>query len=241
MAINTELVEWLRKGYSPSQIAAKVGAPVDAVVPYLYEQVAQGVIHRADIVSSIDRKVRLRAEEIVRREYEALLKSLVSRYRKSENPTEQDISVYFELGRAKSPLAEMYELITRIELTLHSYIKTILVNAFGDVDWWRRGIPENIRAECAAAREKDPEPASHPFCYTTFIHLKEILKIRWTIFSGKLPRTLAADKRYLLSCLTRVNRIRNCVMHPVRDNVLGDEEFRFAREFEEYIDREELI
>jgi hypothetical protein len=30
--------------------------------------------------------------------------------------------------------------------------------------WWRKGIPVTIRAECAAALQRDPEPAAEPCC-----------------------------------------------------------------------------
>ncbi len=136
---------------------------------------------------------------------------------------------------------ELYELIGIIELMLHTYIKQTFIEKYGEVDWWRKGVPENIRAACAAARELDPEPASHPYCYTTFIQLKEILKNRWIVFAERLPGKLSTDKQYLLSCLQKLNGIRNCVMHPVRDNVLSTEEHQLVRQFKDYLDREGLI
>lgn len=141
-------------------------------------------------------------------------------------------------GSPPSVHTEMYELLRVVELALHAYIKATFIDVYGEANWWRKGVPENIRAECAATRERDHEPASHPFCYTTFIQLKEILKNRWSVFAERLPGKLATDKQHLLSCLQRLNGIRNCVMHPVRDNPLSEEECQFAREFKDYLDRE---
>lgn len=136
---------------------------------------------------------------------------------------------------------EMYEIVTKIELAFHNHIRDAFLKEYGEHDWWRKGVPANIRAECAAARERDPDPASHPFCYTTFVQLKEILKNRWSVFPKTLPGRLSTDKQYLLSCLQRLNGIRNCVMHPVRVNILSEEECQFAREFKSYLDHEKLV
>jgi hypothetical protein len=69
-----------------------------------------------------------------------------------------------------------------LEQLLHLYIQNALLNTYGS-DRWRNGVPENICAECAATRERDPEPAAEPYCYTTLIHLKKIIDRRWSLFS----------------------------------------------------------
>ena len=89
-------------------------------------------------------------------------------------------------------------------------------------------MPDHIRAECAALREKDPEPAPEPYNYTHLIALREILDRKWNLLSKYLPAELAQNKKELLERLVQLNRIRNNVMHPVRGGMLSEEEFEFV-------------
>ena len=79
--------------------------------------------------------------------------------------------------------------------------------------------------------EKDQEPAKDPYCYTTVMHLKDIYDKRWAILVSTLPDRVQADKQAFLADLTRLNRIRNSVMHPVRGIRLRDDDFSFVQEF----------
>ena len=80
------------------------------------------------------------------------------------------------------------------------------------------GIPENIRAECAETLERDPEPAAEPYCYTTLIHIKEIIDRQWKLFSTVMAKRPASNRAQFLSGLTRLNQIRNRVMHAAKGN-----------------------
>ena len=50
-----------------------------------------------------------------------------------------------------------------LEKFLHQYTRETLRQEYGE-HWWRKGIPVTIRAECAAALQRDPEPAAEPCC-----------------------------------------------------------------------------
>jgi hypothetical protein len=126
----------------------------------------------------------------------------------------------------------MYELLRTVEVRLHSFIKQAFIAEFGEEQWWRSGVPDNIRAECAALLEKDPEPADEPYCYTHLINLREILDKRWPILSKYMPRELLTRKKDLLERLLKLNRIRNSVMHPVRNPDLREDDFEFVRDIE---------
>jgi hypothetical protein len=115
-----------------------------------------------------------------------------------------------------------------IEVRLHRFIKRVFISEFGEEDWWRGGVPDHIRAECAALREKDPEPAPEPYNYTHLIALREILDRKWSILSKYLPAEVAQNKKDFLERLVQLNRIRNNVMHPVRGGMLTEEEFEFV-------------
>jgi hypothetical protein len=126
----------------------------------------------------------------------------------------------------------MYELVRNVELRLHSFIKAAFIAEYGDEQWWRGGVPDTIRAECAALMEKDPDPASEPYCYTHLINIREILDKRWAVLSKYLPPPMLQKKKELLERLLRLNRIRNTVMHPVRDSHLEEDDFEFVRELD---------
>lgn len=144
-----------------------------------------------------------------------------------------DVRMYLEYRRAPVVLGDMYELVRTIEVRLHRFIKRVFVAEFGADEWWRGGVPDNIRAECAALREKDPEPAPEPYNYTHLIALREILDRKWSILSKHLPAETAQNKKDLLERLVQLNRIRNNVMHPVRGGMLTEEEFEFVYNLEE--------
>ena len=139
-----------------------------------------------------------------------------------------DIRMYLDFRRAPVVLGDMYEIVRGIEVRLHRFTKAVFVREFGEEDWWRNGVPDNIRAECAALREKDPDPAPEPYNYTHLIALREILDRKWAIVSPYLPSDLAQNKKELLERLLQLNRIRNNVMHPVRGGQLAEEEFEFV-------------
>ena len=239
MARKHEAVEWLKKGCSPSKIAEHMDVTVSTVINYLYNQVGEGRIRRSDIVFSVSQNTRDTIEHLIS---ETGTTYWFDIYRAIERSSRQidreDLQIYLELRDARVALGDMYEIIRDIEVTLHSSIKNILVSEYGPNDWWRKGIPKNIRAECAASLEKDPEPAGEPYCYTDFIHLKEILDKQWRVFSRALPKKLSSDKKKLLSGLAKLNEVRNSVMHPVRGMIPTDKDFALVREFRHYLELE---
>lgn len=242
MARKHEAVEWLEKGYSPSEIADHMGVTVSTVMGYLYNQVGEGRIRRSDIVFSIDQDARDTIEEIITQANTTYWSDILRRIEQTgESVNQDDLRVYLKLRDARVALGDMYEIIRDIEVTLHGAIKNALVAEYGTVDWWRQGVPSNIRAECAASLERDPTPAEEPYCYTNFIHLKEILDEQWKLFSAVLPKTVASDKRKLLSSLTKLNTIRNNVMHPVRGVTPSDKDFAFVRELRDYLELERWL
>jgi hypothetical protein len=141
---------------------------------------------------------------------------------------QEDALLYFALREA--PRADLYESLCRLEAFMHTYIGTELKRAHGS-DWWRKGIPEGVRKDCVFAREGDPEPQADPYCYTTFIHLRDIFDKQWGIFCQLLPKSLAGDKSKFLSELVRLNTVRNRVMHPVRGYRPTKRDIDFVRDF----------
>jgi hypothetical protein len=194
-----------------------MGVTFDTVMGYLYNQVGEGSIRRSAILYSIDRDTRAAIERALTESKGPDPHLISSALRASgvEVPF-GDIEVYLKLRDARVPFADMYQDLRDVEITLHTFIRLALHLAFGVEDWWRKGVPENIRVECVAQREKDAEPAAEPYCYTTLIQLRDILDKRWDVFSKLIGTEVAANKKTLLSALQRMNRLRNFVMHPVK-------------------------
>jgi hypothetical protein len=124
-------------------------------------------------------------------------------------------------------------LVRNIEVRLHRFIKEVFIQEHGEENWWRGGIPDRIRADCAATRERDNEPASDAYCYTTLMNLREILDKQWSVLSQHLPKSLQGDKKAFLDELKRLNGIRNSVMHPVRNDSFSENDFEFVRSLEQ--------
>lgn len=223
----------LHEGNSPSQIARIMGIRASDVMNYLWARIGEGELRRSDVAFSLKRKVRRAIEEVVS-EKGTQSPGVICREleKRGVNANRFDIRIYLEYRRAPIVLGDMYEAVRNIEVRLHRFIKRVFISEFGEEEWWRGGVPSDIRAECAALREKDPEPAPEPFNYTHLIALREILDRKWGILSKQLPPEVAQNKKELLDRLLQLNRIRNNVMHPVRGGLLTEEEFEFVYNLE---------
>lgn len=233
MARKDQAADLLRQGLPPSQIAAHMGTTPAAVMQYLCLKIGEGELRRSDIAFSLPHDVRVATEEILEQSPSATAGAITRSLRKKGIQANRiDISVYLHYRRARVVLGDMYELLRMVEVRLHGFVKQAFILEFGDEQWWRSGVPDNIRAECAALLEKDPEPAEEPYNYTHLISLREILDKRWSVLSKYMPKALLNQKKDLLERLLRLNRIRNSVMHPVRNTVLTEDEFEFVRDLE---------
>ena len=224
----------LREGNSPTQIAGKLGLRTSDVMNFLWTRIGEGGLRRSDIAFSLKRNVRKAIEAVIAETGSQSAARICKELEKRGIHCNRfDVRMYLEYRRAPVVLGDMYELVRSIEVRLHRFIKRVFIAEFGVDDWWRGGVPDNIRAECAALREKDPEPAPEPYNYTHLIALREIVDRKWSILSKHLPPETAQNKRDLMDRLVQLNRIRNNVMHPVRGGMLTEEEFEFVYNLEE--------
>ncbi len=221
-----------RAGKTPSEIADRLGAPFATVMAYLYGLIGEGALKRSDIVFSFDQDTRDAIELAIETEGPSDSRKLRKALVKQDVPIRrEDLAVYLTLRDARVALGDMYEMVRDVELALHDLIRGAFVREYGEEQWWREGVPANVRAECAALYEHDPEPAPDAYGYTSLIHLREILEKRWDVLAPALPPALRTDRKKLLADLVTVNRIRNAVMHPVRRAAFTDREFLFLRDF----------
>src|SRR3954451_10235641 len=233
MARKDKAAQLLRQGLPPSEIAREMRVSPSAVMQYLCVKIGEGDLRRSDIAFSLSREVRAAIEQAIEKTG-STSPFVISRELKDQGieATRIDIGVYVHYRRARVVLGDMYELVRTLEVRLHNFVKQAFIAEFGEEQWWRGGVPDSIRAECAALLEKDPEPADEPFCYTHLISLREILDKRWSILSKYMPKALLNQKKDLLERLLKLNRIRNSVMHPVRNAILTEQDFEFVRDLE---------
>lgn len=233
MARKDEAAALLRQGLPPSEIASRMHTSTAAVMQYLCLQIGEGELRRSDIAFSLPRETRVAIEQAIEKT-SSLHPTAITRElrRNGVQANRLDVAVYINYRRARVVLGDMYELLRALELRLHSFVRDAFIAEFGEENWWRSGVPDNIRAECAALREKDPDPAEDAFCYTHLINLREIIDKRWAVLMKYMPEHLLNKKKDLLERLIRLNRVRNTVMHPVRNAVLTEEDFEFVRDLE---------
>lgn len=126
--------------------------------------------------------------------------------------------------RHASPL----DLLRALEIRLHSYVRHRLVDEYGESgeEWLVKGVPLQIRQDCAQRRESDPK-REHPFFYTYLIDLRTILDKNWNLFEAHAKAAKPAlAKKELLEAIQRANEIRNCYAHPIRSPQPGTPEFQ---------------
>ena len=225
-----EVADLLSTGLSPGEIASDLGISYTSVMQYLYTAIGAGYIRRSDVLFSIPPQERDAIEQLIA-ETGSLYWYDIWR-QASDQGRELDrrhLETYLELRDVRVSMGDMYEFLSSVEVTLHDAIKAVLREEYGDTDWWRKGVPERVRVECAQLLEKDADPAPDPYCYTTFIHLRDIFDKQWALFSQCLPSRAAQNKKEFLADLLRLNSIRNRVMHPVKGGSLTEDDFQFVR------------
>ncbi len=134
---------------------------------------------------------------------------------------------------------DVFLTVTAVEEKLHLFVRQTLKRAYGEEEsgWWFDGVPADIRTKCVVALELDPRRRPHAYNYTYLIDLKQIVEKRWKHFEQDFERARkgAKSKDYelktkadFLKHLTRLNEIRNEVMHPVRGG-LTEDDLKFAK------------
>jgi hypothetical protein len=226
-----QAAELLRNGMSPSQIAREMHIPLGAVMAYLYRMVGEGELRRSDILFTLPRGTRQQIEKMIQERgitNPSRIRRALGGMGADLDPS--DLQLYLKLRDARVHLGDMYELVRDLELSLHKFIRDALMQRHKD-NWWREGIPLRVREDCALMNERDADPATDLFCYSTVIHLLHTFDYNWPDFAPLLPPKLRANKQEFLGRLKRLNAIRNMVMHPVKGADITEEDFDFLREF----------
>lgn len=233
MSRKEQAARLLLEGKTPSEIAQELNTRPPEVMQALCTSIGEGGLRRSDVAFSLPRQVRDEIERLLEDRPNITFARLTETLHKGGVQADRfDLRVYLKYRNARVVLGDMYEMVRNIEVRLHTFVKRAFIAEYGEENWWRGGVPDRIRADCAALLEKDPEPAAEPYCYTHLIALREVLDKGWGVLSRYLPPGIAGNKKDLMERLLRLNRIRNAVMHPVRGDQLSEEEFEFVRMLE---------
>jgi len=227
-----QVTQLIREGLSPRDIAALLGITTMAVNKHLYTAMQDGLLKRSELLFAIPATERAEFEKYIQQIHFFHQGEIMNAAATDGHPLDpHHLRPYLKVRSVRLSSGDMYELLLSVEVSLHQEIKALLQAEYGPVEWWRKGVPSDVRVECAKRHEEDDEPASEPYCYTNFIHLSEIMAKQWALFSACLPQDVALEKKALLEKLRRLNRIRNQVMHPVRGTSPTAEDFEFVHEF----------
>ena len=202
-----ETLSLLRSGLDPIQISIEQRVGLATTLGYLDEFIGKGKLRRSDVFFSLSREQRNDPKSLEEHQ-------IVARY-----------------GDAAHALGDLYEDLRCVEVTLHEQIRKALESQFGsgDAGWWRKGLPEQIRARLADRRERDDDP-DHPYAYTDLLDLWEILDRNWGKVAKEVVPHSLPDKARLERDFRRLNKIRNRVMHPVRSRSPSESDFEAIRE-----------
>jgi predicted transcriptional regulator len=224
MARKHEAEQLLKEGMCPAAIAGRMGISTKSVIQYLRTRVGEGALRLSDLYFSWSPEQRRILQEAVE---DPTSKGQLE----VERLTLDDLECFQSLRDSSVFYGDMYEHVSSIEISLHRLMRKVLQRSFGaeEMGWWRGGIPENIRVKCVSRREEDDEPAVEAFAYTTFIDLSRIILCNWNLFRPELPKRYQSDRKRLEGDLTRLNRIRNAVMHPVKGRKWSEDDFEFVR------------
>lgn len=225
MARKDQAEKLLLEGLCPSEIAAQMGISFNTVIQYLRTRVGEGSLRLSDVYFSWSPEKR-----------EILQKAGQGKYPddfllSANELSRDDFKLFQSLRDSGMFRGDMYEYVSTVELAIHKFVRARLAREFGpDEDgWWRNGIPSSIRAKCASRREEDDEPSKEPYAYTTLIDLKIVISKKWGFFESELPKDYRANRKQLEGHLVLLNRIRNSVMHPVKERKWSENDFIFVR------------
>lgn len=232
MGKTKDAVLLLREGRPPHRIARAMGLSVHSVMAHLYKAVSEKTICRSDIALSYPKDLRDAVDKVVAEDSSPIPFGIFRVLGQDDREdSRESLLIYLRMRDARVALGDMYEFLRDIEMTLHGAIRQALQLEFGENEWWKKGIPEDVRIECVTREQQDNNPAENSYCYTSFISLRKIIDKRWGCFTKHLDGLESADKKDYLNGLLELNGIRNKVMHPIRGVNPTEDDFIVVREF----------
>jgi hypothetical protein len=228
----TECADLVLEGQTPGDIQARLGVTQISVNGYLDRAVGESLIRHSDILLNIIdsfRRSRLdpmdpRPDEIparLRSDIGALLALL------------SDIEYYRERDGASQLRTDLYSILSAFEASLHPIVFRALAAHFrvSPEAWWEQGVPARVRKTCEHLRDLDKDPQAHPFVYSSFAHLAQIIDAQWDVFKEYLPRKCASRRGHITTGFDRLRLLRNRLAHPTRLYLPSRPDFELADKF----------
>ncbi len=210
----------IKSKVSPETIAIKFAITPESVHQYIYRAIGDRNITYIDVLLALSPDSRLQHEsDPDGKGYQSDQTKAVRKYE-------------------RFAIAELYSQVREIERKLHQEFREALVRHYGDGEknWWRQGVPPNIRLECVKLRENDAFGAEHePFAYTMLIDLGGIARKQWEILKKLVGFLKKLDQNSFLKNVHRLNSIRNQIMHPIRIRIPNDDDILFVSDFHKQV------
>ena len=132
-------------------------------------------------------------------------------FRKVAEEKPESVSVKEYLAKCIENKKEKYsekDLLYLFENDLRKFIKKVLEEEFKE-NWWRKGVPEKVRADCMGRRELglDEEKDLDPILFASFYDYKGILEKNKSEFSKHM------NVKQWCSKLNELEPIRNIIAH----------------------------
>ena len=232
MPIRHHATALLLSGHTLDEIAHQLDQPISKVIQNLRLQAGEGDVKLSEIFFAISPQKRAALEAPIEQTGTSSPAAL-HKQAAAQGFEWHELDLYCRLRSPGVFRGDLYEYLADTEVALHRMVRTTLIEKFGreEGQWWRQGVPTEIRKACAQAREEDPDPVEDVFAYTTLIHPAKIIDQNWNLFPTRLPPELAQNKKRLSQEFTRLNSLRNALMHPVKGRAWGREDFAFVREW----------
>lgn len=228
----TQCAQLVRNGLTPGRIQSELGVTQISVNGYLDRAVGEGLIRRADIFLNIidtfgaagldplgpkpnNAPDNIRSDDIV---FLGLL---------------NDTIYYVERDGINQLRLELYSILSGFEARLHPLVSRALAAHFTTPPeaWWEQGVPPKVRRACERLRELDKDPQAHPFGFTSFTHLGQIIDSRWEVLEQCLPKKCASRRQAIVDGLDRLKLMRNRLAHPTRVFLPTRSDFELAEKF----------
>lgn len=229
MAESDVCAQALRAGLTPPAIASQQGISLSSVLAHLDHAVGENKLSRSEIYFAIPSEVRARVElacQTIGYRPESRTRPValgpVARFLADEDPN--DVQVCLRYGPASRYYGDLYELVRKYEIDMHSLVRDVLVEHFGEEEraWWYRGVPLRVRQGCVERAEELGRFDLDPWSCTYLMDLGVVIGQQWTLFAKSFK---ASNKNDVVAQVRDVNDVRNRVMHPVRDAPPTDLDF----------------
>jgi hypothetical protein len=209
------------------------GGYSNALIYAFNDLIGRGLVRRYRVYFLVPEEVRsiVAAESLESGQYWSpddrggLATSILHKHSTLQRP---DVDVCVRFGPVEQLSGELFLLVREYELLLFGFIRAVLSLALGEErrEWWRGGVPLEIRKVLAA--ESEERDLEEDYQALTLMHMKRILTSKpgmpLFVAATKVPSQGEFERN-----VNRVNALRNQLMHPVRGTGIDEESFGTVR------------